>query len=55
MADERNPDQMGSQDDRKRSQQTQDNPKNRQQGQDQSNRQQQDLSRDQDEKGGQQR
>ena len=43
MADERNPNQMGSQDERKQGQQTQDNPKNRQQGQDQANRQQQDF------------
>ncbi|GAA4248107.1 MULTISPECIES: hypothetical protein [Azospirillum] len=55
MADERNPNQMGSQNERKQGQQTQDNPKNRQQGQDQANRRQQDMDRDQDEKGGQQR
>ncbi|MDQ2101921.1 hypothetical protein [Azospirillum isscasi] len=55
MADERNPNQTGSQDERKPGQQTQDNPKNRQQGQDQANRQQQDMNRDREEKGGQQR
>lgn len=55
MADERNPNQMGSQDERKQGQQTQDNPKNRQQGQDQANRQRRDIDSDQNEKGGQQR
>ncbi|WP_175426583.1 hypothetical protein [Azospirillum brasilense] len=55
MADERNPNQMGSQDERKQGQQTQDNPKNRQQGQDQANRRQQGMDDDRDDKGGQQR